>query len=906
MGRVYRAFDPAIGRQVAVKTIPLDKIKTSEERQDLLDRLRREAQSAGSLSHPNIVTIHDFVELDNFACLVMEFIDGTTLKDFLRTPKGWERPAGLAVLEQTAAALDYAHSCGVVHRDIKPSNIIIAKPGAAKAQEVLVKILDFGVAKLAAAQTLTKAGYALGTPEYMSPEQFLGPAVDGKADQFALATIAYEMLAGARPFSADTPLQVMFRVTKEDPAPANDLNPSIGPAAAGVLGKGLSKNPKSRYESCADFLTALEEALAAAPGWQPGIAKTGGPSTPRELKGASAGAGESPAGGAPRSPYPDQKAPVSPPRVEVTPPRPASALTARARWRLLFVAGCLVVAMAAALGWWSSRRDSASREKASAVSPAIEKDEPVPLTVPAEQLPEGTVGSSYSRALTATGGVAPRIWALATGSLPQGLELDPSAGAIGGTPAAPGTFAFALRVTDASRNSAARDFVIRVNPKPADAVLVIETAPQLPDAVAGSEYRLALAVSGGAPPFRWNMRGGTLPPGISLDAARGALTGTPSAPGSYRFAVQVADASRAAARQPFSLSVTRVVPPLSITSAASLPGAVAGAGYSAHLSASGGELPLRWSLAGGALPPGVSLDPAQGQIQGAPSTPGTYKFTVGVADNGNGSDTRQFTMAVNRAAPAIPPGALPDASAGRTYSQPLNASGGSPPYTWSVSGGALPAGLTLDPRGVIQGTPSRPGTFQFTVGVVDTSPASANQQFSLRVVSIVRIITPSLLRTASVGRPYSHELVVSGGTAPYQWSVVSGSVPPDLSLDSAQGVIRGTPAKTGQFRFTLRVTDSAQSSAAGEFLLGVNEMQGEITWTGELDVNVPLIIQGRHASRGALSGELPGAPVKVEVVDPSGVTIVNPPGSSFGWRNMVLNSPYRRQTRIVIRWTESR
>src|ERR1700738_1362999 len=181
MGVVYRAQDPAIGRIIAVKTIRLTDLTDPEERQRLRERLFREAQSAGILSHPNIVTIYDIAEESGQACIFMEYVNGPSLERLMTGPAP-DKQTFLTIVQQTAGALDYAHKKGIVHRDIKPANIMIHEDGQAK-------ITDFGVAKIISQQMTL--GSMMGTPNYMSPEQIRGGAVHGQADQFSLAVIAY-------------------------------------------------------------------------------------------------------------------------------------------------------------------------------------------------------------------------------------------------------------------------------------------------------------------------------------------------------------------------------------------------------------------------------------------------------------------------------------------------------------------------------------------------------------------------------------------------------------------------------------------------------------------------------------------------------------------------------------------
>ncbi|MDP8982894.1 MAG: protein kinase [Acidobacteriota bacterium] len=261
MGVVYRAQDPAIGREIAVKAIRLSDVADPSERERMRERLFREAQSAGILSHPNIVTIYDIAEEHGLAYIFMEFVAGPPLEQLLAAPRPPDGELLLDLLRQTAGALDYAHGKGIVHRDIKPANIMVHEGQHAK-------ITDFGVAKIVS-QQMTHAGTMMGTPNYMSPEQVQGHNVDGRADQFSLAVIAYEILTGEKPFAADYLPTLLYKIVREDPVSPQRLNPSLGPGAETALRKALAKEPAERYESCAEFAAALTEALSAEPGWAP-------------------------------------------------------------------------------------------------------------------------------------------------------------------------------------------------------------------------------------------------------------------------------------------------------------------------------------------------------------------------------------------------------------------------------------------------------------------------------------------------------------------------------------------------------------------------------------------------------------------------------------------------------------
>ena len=920
MGKVYRAFDPVIGRHVAIKTISLRRYGDADERQNLLERLRREARSAGKLSHTGIVTIHDFIEQGDLACLVMEFIDGISLKEMLKSQPALEGRAALSILRQTASALDYAHTGGIVHRDIKPGNLIVQKDGAAK-------ILDFGVAKLSSAHSLTETGFSIGTPEYMSPEQYQGGTLDGRADQFSLGVITYEMLTGVRPFAADTPLRVMYRVMGEEPALAHELNPSLGAEAAQVLRQALSKDPEARFDTCQEFTQALEETLGRAPGWQPMPRSSKGPATPPRVETAeqetpsSTATPDRPAPAAAAKPTPEappsprRGTPVRPtpgagaPRVQ-PPARPARKLAGV--WGFLGVIG---VTLALGLGglylFLANKTPSTRQEQPSPIEEP--RPAPKPEITTDSKLPDAVAGASYMQTLNASGGTAPLRWSVTAGSLPGGLDLDLTSGALSGTPVRAGSYSFTVQARNSAQLTATREFSLTVQRRPPETELVFLTSPALPEATMGRTYSQRLMVSGGTPPYRWSARAASLPAGLSLEPAEGTLSGTPSSAGRFPFTVRVTDSEQVTASQQFALNVARAAAPPTppvIRTPAVLPPATVGTEYSQALSASGGKPPYSWSLAGGSLPAGLSLDGARGVISGTPTAPGDFKFRLQVTDSAQATTPQDFALRVGRLVPILTittPSALPNAAAGVSYTQAVSASGGAPSYSWTVSEGALPAGLALDSaRAVISGTPAAEGVYQFTLRVSDTAQTTASKPITLRVERSLRITSPPTLPGGSAGRAYSYELSAAGGRPPYQWSLTGGSPPPGLALDETRGVLSGTLTRSGDFRFTVRVTDGARGSDTAQLSLAVSAQQGTLVWQGELAINMPLIIQGRNASAGSLTGELPGTPVRVEVVEPAGVVIVTAPGPGVGWKNMVLNSPYQRQTRIVIRWTESR
>ena len=249
MGVVYAAVDPVIGRNVALKMIRDD--YGSSESAEITSRFEREFQSAGRLSHPNIVPIYDVGREGDAWYIAMELVEGASLEDTIAEgPSPVQK--SLNVIAGIAAALDHSHDLGVVHRDIKPANILITTSG-------VPKVTDFGVAKLSS-NTMTAAGSILGTPAYMSPEQARGEILTGASDQFSLGVIAYQLLAGKRPFDGESPTTVMFKIVSDQPETPSTVNPKLPPALDAVLLRALNKDPEQRFSGCVQFADALRAA----------------------------------------------------------------------------------------------------------------------------------------------------------------------------------------------------------------------------------------------------------------------------------------------------------------------------------------------------------------------------------------------------------------------------------------------------------------------------------------------------------------------------------------------------------------------------------------------------------------------------------------------------------------------
>lgn len=249
MGVVYRAFDPVVERPVAIKTIRCSDGFSGQ----LLERLRREAKAVGSLEHPNIVTLYDAGDADGMFYLVMQLVEGETLRARLDRQRQFHSREILEIFRQLLAALEYAHARGIVHRDVKPANVLITPEGT-------LKLADFGVARVAG-PGISTTGLAVGTPSYMAPEQILGAPVDGRSDIFAAGCILYELAVGQKAFTGSSTTAVMYQILHEAPPMPGLIVPGLRPMIEAAIMKSLAKDPAERFGSCAELRCALEMCL---------------------------------------------------------------------------------------------------------------------------------------------------------------------------------------------------------------------------------------------------------------------------------------------------------------------------------------------------------------------------------------------------------------------------------------------------------------------------------------------------------------------------------------------------------------------------------------------------------------------------------------------------------------------
>ncbi|HEY2864778.1 MAG TPA: serine/threonine-protein kinase [Casimicrobiaceae bacterium] len=254
MGVVYKAFDPGIERVVAIKTVRKDRVD-----QDLIEqsmaRFKNEAKAAGRLLHPNIVSVYEYGEDEANAFIVMEYVEGTGLREYLARKASFDLPHVASIMTQLLRALDFAHERGVIHRDIKPANLILTADGT-------LKVADFGIARIDTSN-LTTLGMVMGTPSYMSPEQCQGQPVDKRSDLFSAAVVLYELLAGEKPFAGATET-IAYKICHESPRPASAISRlNLSPTIDAVLAVALEKSPDARFQNARAFSRALREALNA-------------------------------------------------------------------------------------------------------------------------------------------------------------------------------------------------------------------------------------------------------------------------------------------------------------------------------------------------------------------------------------------------------------------------------------------------------------------------------------------------------------------------------------------------------------------------------------------------------------------------------------------------------------------
>lgn len=402
---------------------------------------------------------------------------------------------------------------------------------------------------------------------------------------------------------------------------------------------------------------------------------------------------------------------------------------------------------------------------------------PIPA-ISTRELSPATAGVPYTAALGVSGGTSPYSWIIASGTLPAGLGLS-TAGAITGTAMSSSQTSATFQVTDATGRMSSQALTLTV----VSASSLVVATSSLPAGTIGQAYSQQLQATGGVPPYKWSLAAGTLPAGLNLSTT-GVISGIPSGPfiGTSAFSVSVSDSQlpspdAASANLSITINTTSL-----LVSTTVLPGAMLGTFYNQSLIAAGGSPPYTWSVATGSLPVGLSLDPNSGVISGVPQIAGTFSFTVRVRDSMGSTATAALSITVTGGL-TITTMQLPDGNVNKLYGTTLSVSGGVQPYTWTVTGGSLPQGLSLDPNtGMISGTPTMTGTFDFTVMVSD----SENPKVSATANLSITITTQSCPNNSSLSGPYA--MVLNGWSGAGSALAAIGS----FVADGSGGISDGT------------------------------------------------------------------------------------------------------------------
>ncbi len=430
------------------------------------------------------------------------------------------------------------------------------------------------------------------------------------------------------------------------------------------------------------------------------------------------------------------------------------------------------------------------------------------ITFTTTALPGATSGTAYSQTVSATGGTGSLSYTVTTGSLPTGLTLAPSTGAISGTPTSTGSSSFVVTATDSVGATGTENYSINVNPPITFSTLA------LPTATLNTAYTQQVSATGGTGTLTYSLASGTLPAGLNL-LPSGGITGTPTTAGSSNFTVKAADTAGASATESYTLGVNATAFAISPTS---LPNVANGTAYNQQLTTTGGTGTVTFAVTSGSVPPGLTFSNT-GSLTGVPTTAGTSNFIVTATDSASHTATQAYAIQVS---PTITFGttSLPPSTIGVAYTQQISATGGTGTLGFMVSSGALPPGLSLSPNGSITGTPTSAGSSTFAVTATDSVGAKASETYTVLINPAITFTTKTL-PTATLNQVYGQQLQATGGTGALSYAVTLGSLPAGLTLSST-GALTGTPTSTTSETFTVTATDTVGSSTTQQYTLGVN------------------------------------------------------------------------------------
>jgi len=425
-----------------------------------------------------------------------------------------------------------------------------------------------------------------------------------------------------------------------------------------------------------------------------------------------------------------------------------------------------------------------------------------------------TAETAFSQAFTASGGTAPYTYS-ETGALPAGITFTAATGTLSGTATASGSFPISIKATDSTTGTGAPFSVTNSYTLVVAAPTITVSPATLTAATDGTAYTATFTAAGGDAPYTFTVTGGALPAGLTL-AASGALTGTPTAAGNFTFTVTGKDVNNFTGSKAYSLTVN--APTISELPASGSLTATGEAAYTQTFTASGGTGPYTF-VETGTLPTGITWNAGTATLSGTATQGGSFPITIKVIDSSTGtgapfSVTNSYTLTVNGPTITLTPATLTAGAIATTYTATFGASGATAPYTFSVTTGALPAGLTLSSAGVLSGTPTAAGTFNFTVTAKDTNNFTGSMAYTFTINAPTVSLLPAAGTLNATGEAaFTQAFTASGGTSPYTYTE-TGALPAGITWNAATGTLSGTPTASGTFPISIKATDSSTGTGA--------------------------------------------------------------------------------------------
>ncbi len=497
------------------------------------------------------------------------------------------------------------------------------------------------------------------------------------------------------------------------------------------------------------------------------------------------------------------------------------------------------------------------------------------VTVNEASLPVATLNAPYNQTVTQSGGIGNIAWTVSGGSLPANLVLS-SGGQITGTPTALGSFPVTLRATDANGCFGEKAFTLVVN----CASFNISPAT-LNQGTVNVAYSQQLSQTGATNSITWSLFSGSLPTNLTLTSG-GLISGTPNVAGSFPITIRATESGTGCFTDK---AYTLVINCQTISvSPVSLPGGTVGTAYNQSVTQSGGLGTITWSVSAGSLPTGLALNPANGAITNTPTVSGTFNFTLRATDGNGCFGERAYQVIIGCQSLSLSPTTLNPIQIATAYSQQLSVVGAAGAANWTISAGAPPSGVTLNPTsGLLSGTPNVSGSFNFTAqATLQPSGCVAQQAYTLVVNCPAINVSPTALNSAKMGIPFSQQLSQTGGVGSITWSVESGSLPSNINL-SANGLLSGTPITSGNYPVTIRATDSNGCFGQRSYTLVVGTCPSITITPGTLPNG---LIGTNYSQTLTASGGAPGYNFTVSGNLPSGVTL-SPTGVLSGTPNSV-------------------